>query len=188
MVRRAETTARTRDRILDATAQLFWEEPGRDLTLERIAATAGVTVQTVIRHFGGRTGTFEAAVEREIARVRDERDPAAVSSTRDAVHQLVAHYERLGDRVMVLLAEEHRSAAVAAVLERGRLAHRRWCEEIFANALSGLSGPARRRRLAQLVAVCDVYTWKLLRRDAGLGRSATELALVELLTPLVEES
>ena len=89
---------------------------------------------------------------------------------------------------MVLLAEEQRSAAVAEVLRRGRLTHRRWCEEVFANALANVSGSARRRRLAQLVAVCDVYTWKLLRRDAGLGRTATELAITELLSPLVEDS
>lgn len=44
------------------------------------------------------------------------------------------------------------------------------------------------RRLAQLVAIDDVYTWKLLRRDAGLDRKSTELAMVELLTPLLEVS
>jgi len=38
------------------------------------------------------------------------------------------------------------------------------------------------------VAVCDVYTWKLLRRDAGLSRRQTERALVELLEPLTEPS
>jgi hypothetical protein len=44
----------------------------------------------------------------------------------------------------------------------------------------------RARRLAQLVAVCDVYTWKLLRRDAALSRRQTELAVIELLQPLTE--
>jgi hypothetical protein len=34
---------------------------------------------------------------------------------------------------------------------------------------------------AQLVAVCDVYTWRLLRRQSGLSRRQTELALTELL-------
>jgi hypothetical protein len=39
--------------------------------------------------------------------------------------------------------------------------------------------------LAQLVTVCDVYTWKLLRRQAGLSREQTALAIRELLRPLV---
>lgn len=188
MDRRAASTARTREAILDATARLFWDEPARDLTLDRIAESAGVTVQTVIRHFGGRDGVFEAAVEQEIARTRDERDPAAASNAAEAVRQLVAHYERLGDRAMRLLAEEHRSRVVAGLVDRGRAMHRSWCERAFATSLTALAGPARRRRLAQLVAVCDVYTWKLLRRDAGLSREATELAILELLTPLLEVS
>ena len=57
---------------------------------------------------------------------------------------------------------------------------------VFAPALERLGGADRQRRLAQFVAICDVYTWKLLRRDAGLSRRQTELALVEVLEPLTE--
>jgi AcrR family transcriptional regulator len=188
MLRRAQSTQRTRAAILDATTRIFWEEPSRELTLDAIAREAGVTVQTAIRHFGGRNGVFEAAVEREMSRVRDERDPAAVSTPNEAVGQLVAHYERMGDHGMRLLAEEHRSPTVAGLVAQSRAMHRSWCEQAFAATLSALQGSSRRRRLAQLVAVCDVYTWKLLRRDARLDRKSTELAMVELLTPLLEVS
>ena len=188
MVRRAQSTDRTRAAILDAATRIFWEEPARELTLDAIARSAGVTVQTVIRHFGGRDGVFEAAVEREMGRVEDERDPSTVSAPEQAVRQVVAHYERLGDNAIRLLAEEHRSPTVASLTAQGRAWHRSWCEQVFAATLSRLRGSARRRRLAQLVAVCDVYTWKLLRRDARLDRKSTELAILELLTPLLEVS
>ena len=68
----------------------------------------------------------------------------------------------------------------------GRL-HREWCARVFAEALVGLKSTDRKRRLAQVVAICDVYMWKLLHRDAGLSRDQTELALIELLTPLTKE-
>jgi hypothetical protein len=71
-------------------------------------------------------------------------------------------------------------------VDRGRTMHREWCARVFAPALEGRAGVERTRRLAQLVAICDVYSWKLLRRDAGLSRRQTELALVELLEPLLE--
>ena len=53
-------------------------------------------------------------------------------------------------------------------------------------ALDGLRGVERERRVAQFVAVTDIYTWKLLRRDRGLSRRQTKLALRELLEPLME--
>jgi hypothetical protein len=55
---------------------------------------------------------------------------------------------------------------------------------VFAPFLDGLEGAGRRRRLAQIVAVCDVYVWKLLRLDAGLSPQAYREALLELLEPL----
>ena len=55
---------------------------------------------------------------------------------------------------------------------------------MFAPALAGLRGVERARRLAQLIAVTDVLTWKLLRHDRHLSRRQTELALIELLQPL----
>jgi AcrR family transcriptional regulator len=186
MVRRAASTARTRDSILDAAVRRFWAEPGADVTLERVAGDAGVTVQTLIRHFGGRDGLLRAAVEREAGRVAAERDAATATTPELAVRQLVDHYERLGDGVVRMLAEESGSTAVAEIAERGRAFHRAWCERVFAVTLSRAAGATRRRRLAQLAAVCDVYTWKLLRRDAGLSRRATEQALLELLIPLLE--
>jgi AcrR family transcriptional regulator len=186
MVARAESAAATGERILDAAIAVFWELPAEALTLDEVARRAGVTVQTVIRRFGGRDGLFAAAVERETERVRAQRDQAPVGDPPGAVRVLLDHYEAMGDQVLRLLAEEERVPALREIAEGGRALHREWCERVFAAALEGRRGAERRRRLAQIVAVCDVYTWKLLRRDAGLGRRQTEVALVELLQPLLE--
>ena len=179
MSARAAAAAATGERILDAAVAVFFETA--DLPLDDVAARAGVTVQTVIRRFGGREGLFAAALERESGRVRDQRDTAPVGDVAAAVRVLVDHYEDYGDRVLALLAVESRSPAAGQVVAQGRLLHRAWCERVFAPALAGLDGTDRARRLAQLVAVADVYTWKLLRRDAGLPRDDVELALRELL-------
>jgi hypothetical protein len=83
-----------------------------------------------------------------------------------------------------MLAEEDRIPALREIIGRGRDYHRQWCERVFAPALTGREGIERERRLAQLKAVTDIYTWKLLSRDYGLSRDQTELALGELLHPL----
>lgn len=187
MVARAESVAATGERILDAAVELFWEGPGEPISLDEVARRAGVSVQTVIRRFGGRDGLTAAAADRETARIGNQRALAPAGDTAGAVRILVDHYEELGTRVLRLLAEEERSPGVREFAERGRAFHREWCARVFAPSLEGRPGAERRRRLAQLVAVCDVYSWKLLRRDAGLSRRQTELALVELLTPLLED-
>ena len=127
------------------------------------------------------------AAERESSRVSEERD-APVGDVPAAVAVLVDHYERTGDRVIRMLAEEERVPGLRDIADYGRAMHRDWCARTFAPALDGLTRQERGRRLAQLVAVCDVYTWKLLRRDAGLSRRQTELAMVELLNPMLEDS
>ncbi len=186
MAARAEAAAATAERILDAAVEVFWELPTDRISLEEVARRAGVTVQTVIRRFGGREGLLAAGAERESERVRHGRDEAPVDDPADAVRVLVDHYEVMGDRVLRMLAEEARLPGLRPIVDQGRAFHREWCARVFAPALHGLRGIERARRLAQLVAVCDVYTWKLLRRDSGLSRRQTEQALVELLRPLLE--
>jgi AcrR family transcriptional regulator len=183
---RAEAAAATADRILDATVAAFWESPGQ-VSLDDVARRAGVTVQTVIRRFGSKDALMAAAAEREVRSVGAERDPAAITSTKGAIRQLMDHYEARGDQVIRMLAEEQRLPALREVADIGRRMHREWCAQVFAQALAHRIGADRDRRLAELVAVCDVYTWKLLRRDAGLSRRQTELALLELIEPLLEE-
>lgn len=185
MVARAQAAAHTAERILDAAVEVFFEAPTASVSLDEVARRAGVTVQTVIRRFGGRDGLLAAAAERESDRVRDERE-VPPGDVEGAVHVLVGHYERTGDFVLRMLAEEARSAALGGIADRGRKMHRDWCEAVFAPALAGLSAAERARRLAQLVAICDVYSWMLLRRQSGLSRNQTELALRELLNPLTE--
>jgi AcrR family transcriptional regulator len=187
MTVRAESAARTGESILDAAVSLFWERPTDRLSLEDVASRADVSVQTVIRRFGGKEGLLVAAAEREGQRIGAQRSAAPVGDVPGAVRVLVEHYEEMGDRVLAMLAAEQQVPGLAPLIERGREVHRQWCARTFAPALTARRGVGRARLLAQIVAVCDVQTWKLLRRDAGLSRRQTELALVELLEPLRED-
>ena len=186
MSARAVSATATGERILDAAVEMFWESPSDQVSLDGVARRAGVTVQTVIRRFGGKEGLFAAAAERETLAIRDQRDQAPAGDVGAAVPVLVDHYETYGDRVLKMLGEQDRVPALRQIVDIGRGVHRQWCSRVFAATLATRVGVERKRCLAQLIAICDVYMWKLLRRDAGLSRRQTELAIVELLTPLVE--
>lgn len=188
MSARADAAAETGERILQATADVFWEHPTTDLSLEEVARRADVSVRTVIRRFGGKDGLMAAAGARQMKQVSTQRDEAPAGDVPAAVGVLVEHYERMGDAVLRLLAAQAATPALGEIVDQGRAVHWDWCRRVFAPSLAELPATDRKRRLAQVVAICDVYTWKLLRRDAGLSRRQTEIALAELLTSLVKES
>jgi hypothetical protein len=117
-------------------------------------------------------------------RVRSERMRAPVGDVRGAVEDLVDHYEARGDVVIRWLAKEDRNPFLREVVERGRELHRAWGARTFAPQLERVSGALRHTRLAQLVAITDVYVWKLLRRDMQLDRPQTEMAIADLINAL----
>jgi AcrR family transcriptional regulator len=178
---RAAGVAATRERILDAMVALAAERGFRDVPLEEIADRADTTAQTVLRHFGTKDGVMSAAIRRETGRVVAEREQVPVGDAAAVAAYLAGHYEEAGDSVLYLLSEERRLPVAAEIVGQGRELHRSWVARTFAPWLEGLERGARRRRHALLVAATDVYTWKLLRRDARLGRDQYELAVRELL-------
>jgi AcrR family transcriptional regulator len=181
MVARAEATAATRERILDATERLFLASASDRFSLEDVAEGAGTTVQTVLRHFGSKDSMLAASSDRAMQEVRRERMSAPVGDVRGAVENLVGHYEERGDVALRWLAEEERNPFLGEIVERGRELHREWVASTFAGQLEPARGDGGRLRLAQLVAVTDVYMWKLLRRDMRLSRAETERAIVGLI-------
>ena len=189
--KRASSAAETGRRILQATLDLFMEGPLADVTLNAVAGRAGVTVQTVIRRFGDRMGLIHATAEFASAEVASQRGAAPPGDVPGAIDNLLEHYETAGALALKMLAEEETSPVLAEITDAGRRLHREWCERVFAPFLAEeflQDGHDRPRRLAQFVALCDVYTWKLLRLDAGLTKDQVALSLREMLDPFTRRS
>jgi AcrR family transcriptional regulator len=181
---RAEATAATRERIIEAAVGAFDNNWYDDVTMRAVAATAGVALQTVVNHFGTKEALFKAASERTAARIAAGRWQAEPGDIKGAVATLVGDYERIGDAILRMLAIEEHVPAVRPVIAQGRRGHEDWVAHVFRAALEEVEGAARRRRLAQLVAVTDVYTWKLLRQGKRLSRTETQIAIRELVAAL----
>jgi AcrR family transcriptional regulator len=186
MKARAKAAEATRQKILDvvevAFAELFYDE----ITLSEVARRAGTSVQTVIRHFESKEGLFLASFLQSAEKMGVDRGPLPVGDPEKIVGDLVDHYERFGDRILWLLAQEEREQILKHLADAGRIYHLQWCRQAFAPALDGLRGKPYERRLAQLVTVTDIYVWKLLRRDRSLSKPQTKLAMRELLERLTE--
>ncbi|MHB8574026.1 MAG: TetR/AcrR family transcriptional regulator [Dehalococcoidia bacterium] len=182
---RALTAEATEQHILAAAQQLFGERLYDQVTLQAVALRAGVTVQTVIRRFGSKEQLFAAVASWKSSQIRGARDAVPAGDLSSAVRALTDCYEQWGDDVLHLLAQEQRTAAVRAVTTAGREYHHAWVERVFAPLLPASDPAERRRQLAQLTAVTDLYTWKVLRRDCGLGEAEVEAAVRDLIRKLV---
>ena len=185
MTARAASAAQTATAILDASWELFEDSVIADITLADIAARSGVTTQTVLRRFGDKEAVFAAMFDKLGTEVVERRGRAQPNMVDDIVSKLVDNYEVSGRIMLKMLAEEATTPAVRGILDAGRSYHRQWCTTVFSDALAGLPRSRRDRRLAQLVAICDLRTWEILRIDSRLSRRATKLALSEMLAPLV---
>lgn len=181
---RADSAELTLERIMDAMLARFATTPYEYIRLDDVAADAGVTVQTVIRRCGGKAALMLAVVERELGGIVAAREAVERSSVDNTLAALVRHYERYGALILKMYAEAPLVAGLAEVAARGRMYHVDWCGRVFADRLPP-AGPVRTRRLAQVIAICDATTWRILRADGGLDPAQTQVALTELITPLL---
>lgn len=183
---RAEKTAETGRRIveafLDRLLTLWYDE----ITLQDVASQAGVTVQTILRRFEGKEALLAEAVKLLSEQINQRRD-APRGDVERLVHQLVEDYEQTGDAVMRMLAMETRYPALVRILDHGRSEHRRWVEHVFHDSLQGLPSAQRASALEALIIQTDVYTWKLLRRDMGHSARETQNQMVRLLKAVLQE-
>jgi AcrR family transcriptional regulator len=181
---RAEAVEATRERIARAGLARFFGEPYEDVTIAAVAADAGVSHQTVLNHFASKEGLFLAAADLFTGDVMARRSRRAPADAASAVAVLFEEYEESGDGNVRLALLDQRFETVAAVIVAARARHQGWLAKVFAGRLPRV--PAERRRaLAALHAATDVATWKLLRRDLGLGRRVAQRVMAETVAAIV---
>jgi AcrR family transcriptional regulator len=185
MAARAESTHANGERIVAVARDLFAERLYDQVVLEDVAAQAGVTVRTVVRRFGSKEQLFALVAEERSHHIRGERAEALPGDVPGAVGILMKSYETWGDSVLHLLAQEQRTEAIAKGVRAGREFHRAWVHRVFSPSLGKMPLAQRRLRLAQLIAVTDVYTWKVLRRDLGLSRQEAQGSIRDLIDQIL---
>src|SRR5581483_9128268 len=127
---RKEATAATRSAIVEAAVDSVMAERSLAVTLGTVADRAGVTVKTVLRHFGSREALIDEAASRARQDVLLER-LAPPDDPEHALAVLIEHYERRGEMVLGVLAEEVDDPRARQICDAGRTLHRTWVEEVF---------------------------------------------------------
>jgi AcrR family transcriptional regulator len=184
MTARAAKAEATRARIRAAAVALYCNAPLEDFTLETVAERAQTTVQTVLRIFGSKDELIYAALE-DMAAGGVFLKPVPPGDVKAGVSAFFDIYESVGDLVMERLNEERRRPALKASLDQGRENHHDGVRTVFAPQLDRLRGAARTQLLSALIVITDVYVWKLLRRDMGMGRQAAEAIVRKMILGVI---
>lgn len=161
---RAEAAEASSRRIVEAFLKRAETEWFDKITLDSIAADTEVTVQTIVRKFGGKAGILNAA-RLEMGKAVLLRRAVTPGDLERAIDVLTDDYEAVGKLVLRLLDQEEMHPALKPSLEAGRHGHRQWLAEVFAEKLSALPASQRATVLDALVVATDVYVWKLIRLD-----------------------
>jgi AcrR family transcriptional regulator len=186
-VARAQAQEQTRDSLIEAANDEFFEGNWLEASLESLSARAGVTKQTLLRHFGSKDGLLMQALMRGAAQVRDQRWSTPTDDLAGAVENLLDHYEAWGERSMRMGAWQSGPTILALFSQAARQFHYDWIEYAFGQWLEGLSEEAHTRRRAALIVICDVQTWWILSHDLGLPRADVHAILTDLVVRLIAQ-
>ena len=159
-----------------------WEEA----TLEELAAAAGVTKTTLLRHFGAKSELLAEGADRASRRIRDQRWQAPADDVAGAVDNLLEHYEQFGELSLIIGAAGG-SEQLHEIGLRARRMHYDWIDHVFAAGLASGSPAMRRRRRAALIALCDVHTWWLLSHDLEQSGAELRATLIQAIDGILQE-
>lgn len=187
-VAREQSQQRTRTALLEAAAEEFFSDRWRQTSLESLAARAGVTKQTLLRHFGSKEDMLLQALVHSASQALDERWSAPSGDVEGAVENLLAHYEAWGERARHIGAwQQSGTPALNQISRASREVHYAWIEFAFGPQLKRARGKARARLRAELIVICDVQTWWILAHDLALERAELKRLLIGMIERAVPE-
>ena len=184
-VARARSEERTRAELLDAAERAYFSGSWEKTTLEDIAAEAGTTKQTLLRHFGSKDGLVKAGSERAFARISEQRMAAPTNDIAGAIDNLLDHYYEVGEQALVMSAATE--GTMRDLAENGKKFHREWVDHAFGAWLSPVRVAERKRLRGALIATCDVQFWAILSRDLGYSRPQVRATLITAIERLLLE-
>ena len=186
-VRARQTQANVQSILKAAAGRLRTSSRLATITLDEIAADAGVTVRTILRQYGSKDALMEAAfieVGRQVEAARPKTEPADIDG---AIAAMLAQYESQGDLNTRVLAEEFEIPILHKLLEHGRAFHRQWLIDIFGPRLAHLPHDQFDERITALYAATEVQLWKILRRDLHQSAEQTTRIFQRLVRGLLAQ-
>jgi AcrR family transcriptional regulator len=186
---RAESAAETRKRILDAVIERLRKDPAKRISVDAIAADAGVARSTVYLVFGSRAGLFDAVAEEVYERagylqvLEAIRVPDPMDTLRGGIAEGVHMFARYRDVFRALFSmEELEPAATAGAIRRveeQRAEGMMWLARRLSRAKQLKPGIKIKEAAHMLWIATSFEGFDLLYTSRGLTADETARVLVE---------
>ena len=185
---RDERRERRREELLDAADRVI-RRGTPDVSMDGIAAEAGITKPVLYRHFGDKEGLYEALCERYVGELRHELRPARAATAgararlAATIDGYLAYVEREPNRYRFLLqaAERPRTSPLVAEFRRGL------AMECAGATVERLRSAGLDAEMAEPWAHCVAGTIRAAGAWWLETRSVSRLRLVEYLTAFIWE-
>jgi len=186
--RREEAAGQTREKILQATADLLTEAGVRGVTIEGVASEAGVSRVTVYDHFQHKAGLLEALAwwtfaQHDIDRVRRARLQENVrAALADFVRENARFFHSVGRQGQAILKTASSDPDAATVLEATYFnARRSSIRELVdrldnAHELTPTWSPERAVDALMVITSLEAFETLTEHGDLGLDEAANVLA------------
>jgi AcrR family transcriptional regulator len=168
---RAEQAEETRKRILDATLRVMAGGVAT-VSIPAVAREAGVSIPTVYRHFGSKSGLLKALYPHLMPRVGmyDMEPPRSVEEFRGAIRAIFERLDAADDLARVAMASPAAQEARSATMpDRLRFSRR------FIDTIAPELPEIDRDRIARVVVVMTMSSALRTWRDQ-MGASADDAA------------
>lgn len=181
--KRADTSEATRQRILDATLEVYTERGIPSTTLKAIAERADVSRGSILHHFGSADGLLGAVLDRLLESL-ELPDPARLEAIDDRDARI---REFVGEMVEFQERSAHLWPIFEAEMQRPELRQREatywaWLGRLQAVALGPelRDDPAANATLVSVIHPATVGTFLWAFEQAGLARGDARPLLEEL--------
>jgi AcrR family transcriptional regulator len=164
--RHADTT---REVIVDALVEQLAERDAFDISYAELSRRAGVSIQTLYRHFPTRTDLVDALTRRVAAVLALGPYPQSRAAVAAAVRRLFRSY----DDHAALMTAQIRAGTVGTARAKGRKGRVSAFQTLLATATPNVATERRRAASGLFHILLSATTWYRLRDELGLDGAAS---------------
>lgn len=171
--------------MIEAVFALIERGSFGEVTLQGVADEAGVSLKTVVRHFGSKEELLRQAMD-EARGVEEDSRSVPVGDLEEVCRALAERYELMAEQIYRMGDVELTYQWLADWVQMARTSHLNWLAEAFDPWLP-TEGPEREDRLMCLFSATEIRSWWAIRQRFGYSPERARAVMLRQLGALTSQ-